>query len=493
MTGHTADAAPFAYDAVPYPTSVNALQTPDRIRAAGLLHGWRAPDPASASILEIGCGDGYNLMGIAAAAPGVRCLGFDLSVNAIARGRDLLERSGLTNVELEQGDIAAYPLEGERFDYIICHGVYTWVPEAVRQPLLNLVGARLAPGGVAYIGFDALPAAAPKAAINRFLIDRLAGITELGARVAEAVRLLGVLARNQHTQSRLKVQLDQLMNDLPSFDPGYFVHDWLAEHYHPVTLADFRLAAGAAGLCCAGDAALFDLFTDDLDAEGEALVATAGSDAGVRSLVMEMLRGAHQFRRELLVRADAPPPAVTNGLTELSLAYTGERIESRDESGAPIFAYTGGLGHIVPRTPLIQQVLDTLLAVSPGELTVAELADRLGEGGPAIEDAVRRLATRGTIDAHGMPAAFTLTPGEHPRVGGLVRAMLATGNEAITLRHSKFVTDQEQTRAFLALCDGSRTRSDIARALSARFGSSLSVDKVDEAARRFAASRLFED
>ena len=165
-----------AYDTVAYPTAIVSHMTPDRIRAAGLLHGWSAPDPSAASVLEIGCGDGLNIIGMAAVAPRARHVGFDLSEHAIARGRALVAAAGLTNVTLEVGDILDWARKGERFDYIVCHGVYAWVPEPVQRALLGLIGAALAPGGVAYVSYDALPAAAPKVEIQRFLVRRTAGI-----------------------------------------------------------------------------------------------------------------------------------------------------------------------------------------------------------------------------------------------------------------------------------------------------------------------------
>ena len=78
---------PFVYDEIAYPTPVVAQMATGRMRAAGLLHGWSAPDPATASVLEIGCGDGLNLMGMAEVAPNARHVGFDLSAVAIERGR----------------------------------------------------------------------------------------------------------------------------------------------------------------------------------------------------------------------------------------------------------------------------------------------------------------------------------------------------------------------------------------------------------------------
>ena len=114
-----AKAPQFAYDRVAYPSFVLDDLTPNRLRASALAHGLRPPEVATASILEIGCGDGINLIGFGAVYPNARAVGFDLSASAIERGRELVEASGLTNVDLHVGDALTYPREGQTFDYIV--------------------------------------------------------------------------------------------------------------------------------------------------------------------------------------------------------------------------------------------------------------------------------------------------------------------------------------------------------------------------------------
>ena len=108
----TGSAAPFVYDEVAYPSFIIGDLAPDHLCASAKLHGWAASDPASASVLEIGCGDGINLLASAATTPTGRFVGFDFSEAAIERGRALVSEIGLANVDLHFGDALTYPHDG---------------------------------------------------------------------------------------------------------------------------------------------------------------------------------------------------------------------------------------------------------------------------------------------------------------------------------------------------------------------------------------------
>ena len=58
-----------AYDTVAFPTAPVVQTHPARLAAMASLHGIAAADPATASVLEIACGDGMNLLAMAVAAP----------------------------------------------------------------------------------------------------------------------------------------------------------------------------------------------------------------------------------------------------------------------------------------------------------------------------------------------------------------------------------------------------------------------------------------
>lgn len=482
-----------AYDSVAYPTAIISQMTPDRIRASGILYGWSAPDPATASVLEIGCGDGLNIIGMAAVAPRARHVGFDLSGQAIARGQALIAAAGLDNVSLEVGDILAWPRKGERFDYIVCHGVYAWVPEPVQRALLELIGASLAPGGVAYVSYDALPAAAAKVEIQRYIVRRTAGIEGVDARVKAAATLLATLSRHQVEGSRLKPQFEVLAKSLPSFDAAYFFHDWLADHYAPPSLAGFAAAAASEGLRVAGDAGLTDLFLHDLDEEARALLGEGVDppDWAARGEALDVLRGAHMFRRTYLVRADAPPPPA-NRLDDLYFSFDGERTEeASEESGdiRPRYSIDEGT-FLIPTDAAQAAVMQGLWDARPGELSYAEIVALAGEDA-AADRVLRRVCTLGLVAARATPPPYTLTPGDHPRAAPLARAMFALGPHAMTLRHARLVPKEPPTALFVQLCDGTRDHAALAAEMSARLGTAIEPAQIAAALADIAGRRVF--
>ena len=376
----TAPPPKFVYDRVAYPGYVVEFLSPNRLRSSALLHGWRPPDPATASVLEIGCGDGLNLTAFGAVSPQGRAVGFDLSSEAIERGRALVEVAGLTNVDLHVGDAFTYPRDGEKFDYIICHGVLSWVPEPVRRAIVELIGARLAPGGLCYLGYDCLPGAAAKAAMVPFLRAWVGDIADPLEAMKKGAQGLGMLNRSQRDSSRLQAQLDVLIKDFPSFDPAYFFHDWLAEHYAPIDLHQFIPLAKANKLRIAGSAGGYDLHLDDLDDEARRALDTFGNDPGQRLVALDVLYGGHIFHRDLIIRTDTPPDAAPDGITELSFAFTGTREEVEADEGLAIKYASGEKAMVTTNTPSTIAVLDYLHSAGSAEVGYGELLSRTGRG-----------------------------------------------------------------------------------------------------------------
>ena len=94
---------------------------------------------------------------MAYAQPESTFVGVDLAKSAIAQGQQDIANLGLKNIELHFADLMEFSPEGEPFDYIIAHGFYSWVPPFVRDRLLALCNERLAPQGIAYISYNAMP------------------------------------------------------------------------------------------------------------------------------------------------------------------------------------------------------------------------------------------------------------------------------------------------------------------------------------------------
>jgi hypothetical protein len=151
------EAATTSYEEVPYPDYIHQYTHPGYVGAVAALFDMRPADPARCRVLELGCCAGANLIPMAYDLPGSEFVGIDLSPGQIDRGRQAVTALGLTNIDLRQGSILDVDHRFGRFDYIVCHGVYSWVPAEVREAIFAVCKANLAIDGVAYVSYKTYP------------------------------------------------------------------------------------------------------------------------------------------------------------------------------------------------------------------------------------------------------------------------------------------------------------------------------------------------
>ena len=149
---------PTAYDEIPYANLPFTQALPRGHATIAMLHGLEPPDPRTARVLELGCGAGANLIGVAAAHPEVRAVGVDLAATAIETAREDAAAAGLENVRFDVADVLALTeAQLGEFDYVIVHGLYAWAAEPLREAVLEACRAHLAPDGIAYVSYNAHP------------------------------------------------------------------------------------------------------------------------------------------------------------------------------------------------------------------------------------------------------------------------------------------------------------------------------------------------
>ena len=127
-----------SYDEVSYPGQFIPMTHPDRMATMAILHGMIPPPVASCRVLELGCCDGGNLLTMAQTLPQASLVGVDLSARQVAEGLAAIESMSVRNVELRALNLTNLDDAFGLFDYIICHGVYSWVPAPVRDRILEI-------------------------------------------------------------------------------------------------------------------------------------------------------------------------------------------------------------------------------------------------------------------------------------------------------------------------------------------------------------------
>ena len=146
-----------SYDEVPYEFRPFVRSYPDHLATIATLFGMKPQSADRSRILELGCAMGGNLIPMAINLPNSQFLGIDLSARQIADGQAMIKKLGLQNIELRHANILDVDDSYGMFDYILCHGVYSWVSPEAQEKILSICSKNLKPMGVAYVSYNVYP------------------------------------------------------------------------------------------------------------------------------------------------------------------------------------------------------------------------------------------------------------------------------------------------------------------------------------------------
>jgi SAM-dependent methyltransferase len=247
---------PIDYEALPYSSMPFPQSQPSHLAALAAMHTHTAPPVKRARVLELGCAAGGNLIPLAARFPDAVFEGVDLSLRHAQEGMALVHALGLTNIVIRQGDIAALDVSQQRFDYIICHGVFSWVPRAVQETIFRICADSLSEGGVAYVSYNVLPGWHFQLIVRDMCRRYALAEGSPQVQIAHARSVLQQFAQLSDEKSmfgkvlREEVQRSTRMND------SHFQGEFLSAFNEPCHFHEFVARAEAHGLSCLCDAAL---------------------------------------------------------------------------------------------------------------------------------------------------------------------------------------------------------------------------------------------
>ena len=456
-----ADASP--YDAVLYPARAFVQTHPDRLATLAALHGIAAAPPAACSVLELGCGAGGNLLPMAVSLPESTFVGIDTSRRAIERAQATTDRLGLTNIRFEQVGIEDYDVPGGSVDYVIAHGVFSWVPAAVRERLLALAASVLSADGVAYVSYNALPGGHPRQALREMLAYHVGAIEQPDQRMAAARGFLKLLGAAGEADSELAKTLGAEARTLSEHVDGLFFHDTLAEINDAFYFHEFVALARAHGLQYLTEAEFSETQLGALPEQLQQALLTI-SDPLRREQYLDFLK-ERMFRQTLLVHDAIDLDRTPQPQRLADLAVSAPLRWGTGEDSARV-TFTGAAGaHLTTDHPLVIRILQAIGDAWPAAPWIAGLA-RSEQELPAICDALLRCFAANLVRLHVQPPALSTVAPERPRVSPLARLEAEQGEMLTTTRHTKIRLDDELGARLIALLDGTRDRAALLAALA---------------------------
>jgi methyltransferase-like protein/spermidine synthase len=470
----------FTYDEVPYPSFTFPQTRPDRLATIGAFNGMQPAAPENCRVLELGCGDGTNLLSFAYILPNSRFVGIDLSATHIAAANRGSGDLGLRNVEFHCDDVMNFSRDryGE-FDYIVAHGLFSWVPEPVREKILEIYAECLSVQGVGYISYNAYPGCKLREMLWDMMKFYTSTVQQPEQKVGAGIEFLSFLNFASEKGTPYQQMIEGELAHFAQRTIENIYHDDLSSMNQPFYFHEFADLLSRHDLQFLSEA---DAYWPEsqLRPEISAKLDELGDDIIRREQFTDFIKG-RPFRASLVCRRavslDREP-----GPETLRSFYFSSQVEPESKNPDLISPKTERFAALTGEVFEISRPLTKAAIVVLGEswsrsLGFDELMAKAGElcGSATAKDIENAscelldMCKKGFVYLHRFRPDFPLTPSERPLASGFVQWQLMKNCQDITaLSGMNLRPEDDLLRLILLLCDGNRNREALVAEVSRR-------------------------
>ncbi len=448
---------PDSYDEVKYPSYAVQESHPALVSALARIAGLEMPPVKGWRVLEIGCGTGANILPLAFDYPVGSFIGVDRALDPIRAGQALASRLQLKNIELRAADLRDWEPEGE-FDYVIAHGVFSWVPPDLREKILQICSSTLKAHGIAFISYNTYPGCYLRRYAGDFLRFHTRDTENASVRMEKARDLARLILDKPEGADPLQRALRREMETILEKDPSVLYHDDLSGINEPFYLLDFVALAGRHGLQYLGDA------EPQRDAVGDLPLQ---SKEWIESCQYGDFLAGRRFRETLLCRRSIALDRRLS-LDRFRDLFAASRAKPSEpgKDGEQQFELPRARS-IATNNPFIRQTLCRLSSLWPESIRVSALAFE-GFTEEETAETLMQLTRIDAIELRTHPPAIASRIEDRPRASALARAQVAEGGRRITnQRHGTVEIGDDIGFRVLSLLDGNRDRQQLVENLAA--------------------------
>ena len=480
----------FSYDEVPYESHPFAQTHPSRLFTIGTLFGMRPTPVQRCRVLELGCAAGGNLIPMAEYLPDSEFVGLDLSARQIQDGNEMVKAFGFKNITLKHASIMDVNDSYGMFDYIICHGVFSWVPNDVQEKVFQICSKQLTPNGIAYISYNTYPGWHLRGMIRDMMRYHSERFNTPQLRTQQARALLDFLAQSVRQDGGaysvlLKTELETLRHQADH----YLYHEHLEEVNAPLYFHQFASRAKVHGLKYLGESRVGTMVTGNFGPEIEKTLRMLATDQIQAEQYMDFLR--NRMFRETLICLERVQPNWAVNPEALRVLHVASAAKPVDAAGQPLevatvnnednISYKSPNGMSMATTrPLLKAAMQVLGNNYPATIPFDVLRKQARElmGGDSAD---AKLVAEDTqviaigllncymgsdlIELHGMPINFVKQISATPTATPMAR-MQATKSATVTNRRHEVVRLNDLDRHLVPLLDGKHDKAALVEKLT---------------------------
>lgn len=456
------------YDSVPYTSNPFSISSIFRLEAIAKMSGFEPASHEKCRVLELGCSFGGNLMMSALRCPDSEFIGVDLSSEQIERGAKIVEQMGIKNLKLIQGDIcqiakgggSSQITSGTKFDYIIVHGIYSWVPDFVKDAIFKVGEKYLTPHGLIYISYNTYPGWKGKDVLRDLMLFAASNETALSIAAAKDIAKAEIATGGElSTKNKLamakgfctalvdfseKIGQDEcyklgisrhtinfakehVLTNSPEKE-YYVMHEYFETFNDPCYFKDFVARARSHGLDYVADTHLQSHFSQIFEAIPAGMMP---DDRIIKEQFGDFLLNK-AFRCSILGLADSVLELVKSGggldggvkksvLENLHL-QAGFEYQNTADGGLEIISKLNKAHKIKPE---LKWLCDEFNALYPGTLSLKDLLEKYSQKQDIIWASVAQLLALGVIDFSAASLEATSYEGSKTRLKESLRGYIS--------------------------------------------------------------------
>jgi SAM-dependent methyltransferase len=463
------------YDLLPYQSKAFPQSHPSHLAAIAAISGLEFTPPASARVLELGCASGGNLIPHAVRYPNAKFVGVDLGRSQVATAQKRIAKLGLKNIEIQCQNFMDMGDELGSFDYIIAHGVFSWVPPAVQERVLQIVRDRLSPTGLAFVSYNVLPGWRMLQPVRDAFLAQLPDNMNPVDRVAKARELLEFIQAATPDKGGYGDLMRHWAGRFKELPDDYIEHEFLEDANEPCTFREFVTRAGRHGLGYLAESNLFSMVLENYGGGTAEKVRVRTRNNLLESEQYIDLISGRTFRQTVLIASDRMDKVDRTLSPEkfaslhflsppgLAVLQEADRHIVTDPTGRTLTtnsrAVIEGVERLISRYPWSSSLSDCVEAISGRD------KERTG-GRQALLEALYRMTLAGMLTLLDEPIAPRKASGVGPSAIPLARADAMDGAPFTTNARHENVHLDAAMRALLPLMDGSLDEVDLAKRLT---------------------------
>ncbi len=467
-----------AYDKVPYASHPYVKTHPESLYTTGRLFGLSPKEAKYSRVLEMGCAAGGNIIPMGFNYPDIEIVGIDLSKIQIDEGLKVVDELGIKNVDLKCMSILDIDDGFGKFDYILCHGIYSWVPADVRDKIMKVCARNLTENGIACVSYNTLPGWNWVRTIREMMLYHVDRYKDPAAKAEQARTLLQFILEGIGTEETpyagfLSTELQMLALQ----EDAYLIHDHLEEVNHPIYFHEFMKIARELGLEYLADTDLTTMLPDNFG-ENVCNKLNEADDIVQTEQYMDFIRN-RRFRSTLLCRgnqvikrkldvSDIKNFHLSTGVLATK-PVDAEELEDGVALSFIINDNTLTLEDCISKTALVYLSEQKGMPV-PYEKVVTETANRTGEDEETVdfrlysELNLLRLVFADIVQIGISPGEYVNYVSDRPIATKLARYLAAENESTTNQRHYVVPLDLAE-RIMIQYLDGDMTINEIITAM----------------------------